>query len=197
MSNPGQKAWWRVALDIKIVKNKSLQVSDEIQEYAEAKVNKLIRYGGRLQSAVITFTERASKNRAKAFKVEVVLHAPGQVLRNVEESQSFQAALDNVVDELKEQLKKLKAKRIDKTREPSEPEKASKKSAAKEAAVKRPRVTVKKFTLKPMGLDEAILQLNASGHGFFMFINEQKLMNCVYKRTEGGYGLLVPESEVQ
>ena len=107
-------------MDIKIVKNKSLQVSDELQEFAQSKVDKLARYGARLQSAVVTFTEKASKNRAKAFQVEIVLHAPGQVLRNSEQGQSFQAALDSVVDELKVQLKKLRTKRLSKTREPLE-----------------------------------------------------------------------------
>lgn len=184
-------------MDIKIVKNKSLQVSDELQEIALEKVNKLTRYGGRLQSAVITFTERASKNRAKAFKVEVVLHAPGQALRNTEEGQSFQAALDTVVDELKEQLKKLKAKRMSKNREPLEAIKPPKAPAPKAAApVKQPRISVKKFTLKPMSVDEAIMQLEISGHDFFLFTTEKKLVHCVYKKAEGGYGLLVPETEI-
>ena len=184
-------------MDIKIVKNKSLQVSDELQEFTQSKVNKLSRYGARLQSAVVTFTERASKNRSKAFQVEIVLHAPGQVLRNSEHGQSFQAALDSVVDELKVQLKKLRTKRLSKNREPLEmsmPAKAPEPKPAPKPA--QPRISVKKFTLKPMSVEEAIMQLDLSGHDFFLFTTDKRLVNCVYKRSEGGYGLLVPETEI-
>jgi len=184
-------------LDIRIVKGKSSKVPDGLKEYAELKVGRLTRYSSRLQAATVTFEEGASKNRSRAFKVEVVLHSPGTMLRTVEENQSFQAALDTAVDELKEQLKKLKAKRLGKARSAQAlPMMAAPAAAQAPPAKPQPRVVVKEFTLKPMSLNEAIMQLDLSGHDFFLFVSEQKLISCVYKRDQGGYGLLVPESVV-
>ncbi len=184
-------------MDIKLVKGKGTEVSAEIKDYAELKLGKLTRYGAKLQSASVTFTERASKKRDKAFRVDLVLHAPGQMLRNVEESGSFQSALDVAIDNMREQLKKQKAKRIDKYREPADIAQVVKAEA--EPAPEKTRkyeLEVKKFTLKPMSLDEAIMQLDLYKHGFYLFVNEQKRINCVFKRSDGGYGLLVPETEI-
>jgi putative sigma-54 modulation protein len=184
-------------LDIKIVKGKNSEVSDELKEYLALKLAKLTRYGGRLESAVVTLTEHASKKPDKSFKVEVVLHAPGQMLRNVDAGASFTAALDTAVDELRGQLKKLKTKRIDKHRDSADIAQVLT-AEAQPAPEKKPGrdMQIKKFNVKPMGLNEALLRLETGKRGFFLFVTEQKRVNCVFKRSDGGYGLLVPETEI-
>jgi len=55
-------------------------------------------------------------------------------------------------------------------------------------------VRTKKFPVKPISLDEAILELNMIGHSFYMFRNEKtNEINVVYKRNDGRYGVLVPD----
>ena len=55
-------------------------------------------------------------------------------------------------------------------------------------------VRTKKFPVKPISLDEAILELNMIGHSFYMFRNEKtNEINVVYKRNDGKYGVLVPD----
>lgn len=55
---------------------------------------------------------------------------------------------------------------------------------------------VKTFPIKPMTVEEAILQMNLLGHTFFMFRNSDTgEINVVYSRRSGDYGLLVPEME--
>ena len=55
---------------------------------------------------------------------------------------------------------------------------------------------VKRFTLRPMDIDEAILQMNLVEHEFFVFLNaESNEINVVYKRRNGAYGLLEPTIE--
>ena len=52
----------------------------------------------------------------------------------------------------------------------------------------------KNFTVRPMSVEEAILQMNLLEHDFFMFFNEDtEIMNVVYRRHDGKYGLLEPE----
>lgn len=54
-------------------------------------------------------------------------------------------------------------------------------------------VKEKIFDLRPETVDEAILQMNLIGHTFYMFLNEQTgLVNVVYRRSGGDYGLLIP-----
>lgn len=184
-------------MDIKIVKGKNSEVSNELKESIASKLAKLTRYAGRLESAIVTCTEHASKKPDKSFKVEVVLYGPGQVLRNVDTGASFTAALDSAVDELRGQLKKLKTRRIDKHRDNTDIAQVLT-AEAQPAPDKKARrdMQVKKFNVKPMSLDEAILRLDAGKRDFFLFATEQKLVNCVFKRSDGGYGLLVPETEI-
>ncbi|MGN0669237.1 MAG: sigma 54 modulation/S30EA ribosomal C-terminal domain-containing protein, partial [Oscillospiraceae bacterium] len=57
-------------------------------------------------------------------------------------------------------------------------------------------IRYKNFRMKPMTVDEAILQMNLLDHTFFMFKNAQTgVVNVVYKRDEGNYAVLVPEDE--
>ena len=52
----------------------------------------------------------------------------------------------------------------------------------------------KHFTVRPMSVEEAILQMNLLEHDFFMFFNDDtETMNVVYRRHDGKYGLLEPE----
>jgi len=58
-----------------------------------------------------------------------------------------------------------------------------------------PRVVkTKRFAIKPMPVEEAVLQMNLLGHSFFVFSNaDTEMVNVVYKRKDGNYGLIEPE----
>jgi putative sigma-54 modulation protein len=193
-----------VDLEIKI-KGKNIDVSDDLTLYTERKLGKLTKYLKRLQSATATFTERASKNLAKSHRVEVVLRAPGQTLRSEEESESFYIAIDATVDKLRRQLRKLKTKRVDKSRErpvkskrPAKKQKpAGQPAVVATLTVGEPVVLVERFPVKPMTMREAIMQLDLEGRSFMPFVNEQSVVNCVYRRADGEYGLLIPEGELK
>ena len=183
-----------------IIKGKNTDVSADLEAYAERKLLKLTKLSSRLQSASVSFTKNASKKRHKAFRVEVVVHAPGQVLRSEEDESSFFVAIDAVADKLRRQLKKLKSKRVDKPRE-----KASKAEAARkrkrpasllEPQESTPIVYVERFPIRPISTVEAIMQLEATGGELLLFVNDQSVVNCVRKRADGGFSLLVPEDEV-
>lgn len=178
------------------VKGKNSGVGDEILKYAERKIGKLEKITQRIQSATVTFTEGASKKRSKACGVEVTLQALGQTLRSGNQNESFRSALDEVVLKLEEQLRRVKTKRIDKTRERAIEEAAPIEPAIVEEDVPGPVVYVERFPAKPLATTEAITNLELSGRDFLLFVNESATVNCVYKRRDGGYCLLVPEDEV-
>ena len=56
-------------------------------------------------------------------------------------------------------------------------------------------VRVKRFAVKPMGVEDAITQMELLGHDFFLFMNEEDdTLNVLYRRHDGSYGLLKPEN---
>ena len=56
-------------------------------------------------------------------------------------------------------------------------------------------VKTKQFTMKPMSPEEAVLQLELVGHDFFVFRNDEtQEINVIYRRKDGGYGLIEPGS---
>jgi len=178
------------------VKGKNSGVTDELIKYAERKIGKLEKYSQRIQSATVTFVEGASKKRSKSFGVEVALQTPGATLRSQEEKESFRTAVDSVVVKLEEQLRRVKTKRMDKTRERAAAEAVAVEPPVYEEEVIGPVVYVERFPAKPLSAAEAIANLELAGREFYLFVNESATVNCVYKRRDGGYGLLVPEDEV-
>lgn len=102
-------------------------------------------------------------------------------------------ALDDAIDKIIRQIRKNKTK----------VEKKLKDSAFKEAFAEPVEevsdynvIKEKKFKLRPMDVEEAILQMNMLGHTFFMFMNAQTgNINVVYKRDDGNYAVLEPDND--
>lgn len=183
-----------------IIKGKNSEVPKDLKAYAETKLLKLTKLMRRLQSARVTFTKNASKKRDRAFRVETVLTGPGQPMRAVVDEASFYIAVDAAADKLRRQLKRRKSKREDKQREKTrkklaiiselppviemEPEEAP-----------APAIHIMKYSIRPITTSEAIMQLEVSGGEMMLFVDEHNAVQCIRKRPEGGYTLLVPESE--
>lgn len=132
--------------------------------------------------------------------VEITIRQPGMLCRAESTDFEMNDALDQVVSALGRQIRKNKTKLEKKIHHSgaldqyiqdyfnSEDPDESKESYDV--------VKTKKFFVKPLSTDEAILQMNLLGHEFFMFRNEDTgEINVVYKRNDGAYGLLVPEEE--
>jgi len=182
-----------------IVKGKNIEVASDLEQYTLRKLSKLTKLSQRLQSAKATFTQNASKNRNKSYRVEVAIKGPGQTLRAEEDDGSFYSAVDSVLDKLRRQLKKLKSKRVDKSRgktaaAEAEPE-AVEPVVVEELDIQAPQITIRQFPIKPMSTAEAIMQLEVTGGNLLLFVNDQLVVNCLRKRPKGGYVLFVPEEE--
>jgi putative sigma-54 modulation protein len=106
------------------------------------------------------------------------------------------ASIDMVIDVLEEQVRRyktrLKKRLYDGAIKTEYFEKINKQDVEEEGEFKV--VRSKKFAIKPMVVEEAILQMNLLGHQFFVFTNaENEETNVVYKRKDGNYGLIEPE----
>lgn len=127
--------------------------------------------------------------------VEITIRSREMIYRAEASADEMNAALDEVVDSLGSQIRrnkkrleqKLRVSAFDASEEPS--------AAEKETGEESYRVVrTKHFAVKPMSVEEAILQMELLEHQFFLFRNEETTeINVVYRRKDGGFGLLEPD----
>lgn len=170
-----------------IIKGRKIEITDAIKEKINKKLGKLNKFFDEETRADVTL--RVEKDRQI---IEVTIFSNGIIYRAEYSDSDMYVAIDNIVDVIEGQIRKNKTrleKRI-KTQafapenfESPEPEQDEYK------IVKR-----KAFSFKPMGVEEAILQMNLLGHEFFAFLNaETDEMAVVYRRKDGNYGLIEQE----
>ncbi len=170
---------------------KKVNLKDNFKEMVQKKLSKFDRLFN--DSAVATVKATVEKNRQT---VEITINDNGMIYRSENTSAEMNEAVDKCVAILGRQIRKNKTRLERRLREgsldefiASEPDEIED-GEATEYEVYR----VKEIPLKPMLVDEAILRMNMVGHQFFMFNNaDSGIINVVYKRDDGKYGLLVPE----
>jgi len=187
-----------------VVKGKNIEVTESLRRYVESKFGKLDRTLDNITSLVV---ELSSEKRRKADHRQVVqatLVANGTILRAEEEAADMYAAIDLVRDKMTRQIKRYKEKlyhnpEIRRGRRASlpgaTPTPMVESVAPEDAGTDTAKILrTKYFELKPMFPDEAVEQMELLGHDFFVFFNaSNNMINVVYRRTSGGYGLLVPQ----
>src|SRR5690625_2789955 len=121
------------------------------------------------------------------------------LLRGEEQHTDLYAAIDLVVDKLERQIRKYKTKVNRKFRQKGSPKhifaELEKESKDHNESDEIEIVRTKRFNLKPMDSEEAIMQMDMLGHSFFVFTNAATDdTNVVYRRKDGKYGLIEPLS---
>lgn len=160
---------------------------EDFKERAESKLRKVEKFFGPDATAKITAT--VEKNQKIC---EVTLTKKSMIFRAQERSDDLEDALDMCVDSLIRQIRKNKTRIEKKLRDVSFDEILAEDYDEEELEVVRSKTVV----LKPETVDEAILQMNLLGHMFYMFRNAETDDICVvYKRNDGGYGLIEPDYE--
>jgi putative sigma-54 modulation protein len=175
-----------------LVRNAEGNVSHRDREYAAKKLGRLDRY---FHSANrVEMVHRSEKHGG--HRIEITVYADGHIIRGEEQDDSLHAAIDKVSDKLETRLRKLKGRLIDSHRRKGlqmipvglveEPDDEEHPIEIKER---------KQFLLKPMTADDAALHLEMVDHPFFIFKNLDGGHVCVlYRRKDGKYGLIEPES---
>jgi putative sigma-54 modulation protein len=176
------------------VKGKNVELSPALKDYAQKRLGKLEKHLN--DSARVELELAAERNPSiKDGQIaEATIWTKGPVIRAKEASQDMKASIDLLVDKLERQTQRLHDKR---RRGPSRSHSAAPQLPAEplDEDVTADRVVkTKQFEVKPMSSDEAVLQLELIGHDFFMFLNaETDEMSVVYRRRDGGYGLIDPQ----
>ncbi|MBD5148104.1 MAG: ribosome-associated translation inhibitor RaiA [Oscillibacter sp.] len=174
---------------------KKVSLNDSIKDYAEKKISKLDRYfGDDNTSASVTFS--VEKNHL--CSVELTIRGSGTLLRAQTEAPDgdMRGAVDAAVGYIERQILKNKTRLAKKLRSEGFPPPAPVDDFEIAEEKEFPIVRTKRFAVKPMSAEEAILQMNLLDHNFFVFRNSEDDSLCiVYKRKSGGYGLIVTDEE--
>lgn len=174
------------------VRGKNIEATPALVEYANKKIGKLDKHFDKTTDVQVVLSVIREEHI-----VEVTLSLNGLILRGEESTGDMYASIDMVVDKLERQVKKYKT-RMNKSLRQRGARMISEKQAAIEAeerAAEEPQVVkTKRFPLKPMNVEEAVMQMDLLGHNFFVFANaESNATNVIYKRKDGNYGLIEPE----
>lgn len=174
-------------------KEKNIQIGDRTKEKITKKLDKLEK----LFTADTLATVMVGEERIN-YIVEVTIPIHRRMLRAEAIEQDLMAAVDKVCDILEAQVKKYKNRMRTRSRqnhaykEEYESIPVDIDDLEEESAFKIEKN--KKFELMPMDAEEAVMQMELLGHSFFIFRNsETDMVNVVYKRKNGTYGLIEPE----
>ena len=173
--------------------DKKVNMPAKVHAYAEKKVGKLERYFKHEADASVTFSVEKDRNAC-----EVTVRAGSMIFRASESTSDMFASIDSAVATLERQIRKNKTRLAKRLREDAFERTVDEVSTfvpdpeEEEFQILR----TKKFPLKPMTVEEAILQMNLLEHTFFAFRNEDAdgAFAVVYKRNDGGYGLIEDEA---
>ena len=176
------------------VKGRNLEVSDSIRTYAEQKLSKLDRQLGDGTRVELELAVEKNPSIAANQVAEVTVWTKGPTLRAREASRDMRATIDQLTDKLLRQVRNYSDKR-DRGNNRTNHVPADRGADAMAEQLDQQIVKTKQFPVKPMTSEEAVLQLELIGHDFFVFQNgESGDVNVVYRRKDGGYGLIEPQT---
>ena len=175
---------------------KKMDSSEDLRAYSEKKIGKLDRFFKSEAEAFVTFSIERGR-----FRAEITIKNGGLFYRASELTQDMYASVDSGVAAIERQIRRNKTRLEKRLREgamerdvvPAYAAAAEEDEAADEFKI----VRSKRFSIKPMGVQEAILQMNLLGHEFFVFRNmdAEDAISVVYERKNGGYGLICDDGQ--
>lgn len=205
------------------VSSRQMPVSASLRAAAEEKISRLGRYLDGMERAEVHFAEERNPRITDSQTCEVTLHGHGHYVRAKVAAPDVFAAIDAAVDKLEHQLHKLKSKLVARNHGRRAANSGSSSAAAADESSSSPAgrdiavadgddelgsesfplvvriadkakvVKTKRFSMKPMTPDEAILQMEMLSHQFFFFTNAHTgLSSVVYQRDDGDIGLIEP-----
>lgn len=181
------------------VTGRRMPVTDALRDYAEEKIGHSLRVMDiqPLDAEVVLLFEKNPANPVPAV-CEVTLRTKGHIIRVEESEEDMYAAIDVASAKVVRQLRKYKTKVIDRKIRASIDVAASPKAATtdldelmEELSGGDEIVRVKEIEFVPLTEEEALINIDLLGHDFFAYTDrDTNLVNVLYRRDDGGYGLL-------
>jgi len=170
---------------------RNLELTPALRRYTERKLKKLEKYLDSITSAHVILSIEKYRHI-----VEVTLRARDITIRGEEATEDLYSSVDLVMDKLERQLRRYKERISAHQGRGQRIASSARRSMEAPFLEEEPRVVkVKRFPVKPLSLEEAIIHMDLLGHNFFVFRNaENEEVNVLYRRRDGNLGLIEPET---
>ncbi len=171
------------------VTGKSLEITDAIRQYVNDKADRLEKFeGDTTELNVVCRVEREDQI------AEMQLSHNGEFIKIEEKNNDLYAAIDLAFDRLERQMRKSKEKFADKNKMAELKEKELGRIIAPQASKDGEVTVTRTYSLKPLSLDDAKLELADSEALFLAYVDSiSNKVNILYKRVDGSFGIVVPE----
>lgn len=172
------------------IRGENLEVTEAIRDYVVSKLEKIEKYFQADQE--LDARVNLKVYREKTAKVEVTIPLGSITLRAEDVSQDMYGSIDLVTDKIERQIRKNKTKIERKNRNKKSTSQLFTDAVVEEVEAAPAKVVrSKQIDLKPMDLEEALLQMDLLGHDFFIYTDvEDSTTNVLYRREDGDVGLL-------
>ena len=171
------------------ITGRNIELTDGIKEAVQDKLSKLEKYFSADTDVFVTLSVEKERQ-----KIEVTIPVKGHIIRSEQGSSDMYVSIDLVEEVIERQLKRYRTKIIDRNQSAGTgfAQDFIDIDGDEEEEVKI--VRTKRFGMKPMYPEDACVQMELSGHDFFVFRNaETDEVNVVYRRKGNTYGLIEPE----
>ncbi len=170
------------------ITGRNIDLTDGLKAAVEDKLGKLEKYFTSDTDVFVTLSVEKERQ-----KIEVTIPVKGHIIRSEQVSSDMYVSIDLVEEVIERQLKKYRTKLIAKKQSAADyfqQEFIDTETDEEEVRI----VRTKRFGMKPMYPEDACVQMELSGHDFFVFRNaETDEVNVVYRRKGNTYGLIEPE----
>ncbi len=189
--------------------SKDIDLNADAEGYIRKKARRLERHLKAISATKVEVSRTSSRSQSDRIVVQMTGDAGGYTLRGQESAPNLFGAVDAVTNVMDRQLQKYKGKmyRSAQSKKLAKVSAASSnKSGDRQGAEEPPSaeddalldagkvVRTKRFSMRPMAVEDAIDQMELLNHGFFLFYNlDADEYNVVYRRSDGDYGLIEPE----
>ena len=164
-----------------------IEATDALKQYATEKFARLDKYLPKAVQASITL----SVTKKVHHRAEAVIKSNGVLIQASEETEEMYSAIDLLVEKIEGRVRKYKEKLVDHKHQSNKTEVSA---PAVEAEERIPQIIkTKRFDLKPMLPEEAVMQMELLDKDFFIFSNAGNgQVSVIYKRKDGNVGLIEP-----
>jgi len=188
-----------------VVRGKNIEVPPRLRKLAREKVRKISRFTHDAGRVEVDFSELRNRRVSDNQVCDVIVHLKRNFVKAHAAASEPAAALDLVLDKVEHQVARIKEKRVSRTTHAprrnrdassganalSAPDSGIDADDDDDAGIVNRIVKTKRLTMKPMGPEEAALQMDLLGHDFFLFTNSENGQAAVlYRRRDGNLGLI-------
>jgi len=173
------------------VTGKHMEVTEALKQYAVERFERLEKYLPKNVQTIVTLSVVKKVHHI----AEATLKANGMLIQASEDTEEMYSSIDLLLEKIERRVRKYKEKLVDHKHQTAKAEDAASTSTAHPDDHIPYIIRTKRFDLKPMLPEEAVMQMELLDKPFFIFANAGSgHINVIYKRKDGNVGLIEPAS---